>query len=100
MGDRCGDDYEQESKEREDLEMRRKPMYRTMAVNVEAFTGIVPMMMLLMGVRLRFDWKVDCYLPFLARVLKIANATTKVTLTPMIPLRPTLRRSFSRPEMP
>ena len=47
-------------------------MYRAMAMYVEAFTCIVPMMMLLMGVRLRFDWEVDCYLPFLASVRKMA----------------------------
>jgi len=47
-------------------------MYCAMAMYVEAFTSIMSMMMLLMDVRLRFDWEVDCYLPFLASVRKMA----------------------------
>jgi len=60
----------------------------------------MPMMVLDVRMRFGFDRKVDFYLPFLASVLNMANATIRVTITPMMPLSPTLSRSFSRPVMP
>ena len=71
-----------------------------MPMNVEALSCVMAMMVVFMGMRLRLDWKVDFYLPFLAITLKMTNATIRVTKTPMTPLRPTLNLSLSRPVMP
>ena len=65
MSDRSGDDNEEEADQRKDLQMRREAMDRAMAMDVETFTCIMAMVVLLVRVLLDLDWKVDLTFPSL-----------------------------------
>jgi len=63
MGDRRRDDDEEETKQREDLQVSWELMDEAVAVDIEAFACVVAVVMLPMGVLLRLDGKVDLTSP-------------------------------------